>query len=193
MNVSVPHPDDRQPTVLITGLAGAGKTTLAEWMREDRGFLHLDGDVRGADGIDLCGLRDQWDRFHRHDDPFPLARTLRERTRLAGAAGALLSLPSTLLFTIERIAAARDAGLETVLLFGEPDRCLQAFLDRERRAGTRLDEPYWHRTNDRAYRRYGDAAFETVRFPAFTPDGARWTRAALVERFAAWLACRCRP
>jgi len=152
------------------------------------GYLHLDGDLRHANGIDRLGLRSDWNQFWNRGEPQRLAEVLQARAINAGAAGSLLSLPSTALFTAQRVAATRAVGLRVIVLFGSPENCVRAFLERERRMPQSLTEAHWHRNNDHVHAQYVDSAFDAVRMDAFKPDGSRWPRDEIVDMFMGRLA-----
>jgi len=175
------------PVALVIGLSGAGKTQACEWMVHE-GFLHLDGDVRDQNGIDLLGIRSEWNQFWNGGNPQNLAAVLRERAEEAKAAGALLSLPSTALFTSDRLTSARDVDLRTIMLFGPPADCIRAFLKREQKMRKPMSEADWHSNNDHVYDRYVDPVFDIVRLNAFKPDHSRWSREELVNILKARLA-----
>jgi hypothetical protein len=79
------------PIVFLGGMSGSGKTTLAGGVESDMGFLHLNIDLEGSDGIDVSGLRNEWDSFMHEGDARPLADLLRRKVQNARAAGAVLS------------------------------------------------------------------------------------------------------
>lgn len=168
------------PTALVTGLSGAGKTQVCEWLAQD-GFLHLDGDVREANGIDRLGIRSEWNQFWNRGEPQRLAMALRARARKVGAHGALLSLPSTAVFTVERVARTRAIDLRLIVLFGTPQNCIRAFLEREKKMPGPMGDADWHRNNDHVYEQYVNSAFDSVRIEAFRPDGLRWSRKEIVK------------
>lgn len=49
---------------LILGLSGTGKSSFGQWLAAERGFLHLEIDPPAGDGIDLEGLRPEWNEFY---------------------------------------------------------------------------------------------------------------------------------
>ncbi len=166
--------------VLIAGLAGAGKSTVSDWIAADLNLVHLDIDPEGKDGIDACGLRAEWTSFEM-GDPRPIAERVGALARHAGAAGAVLSFPSPVVFSREQIAAAETVGIRTVVLFGPAELCLNSFLERENKTGRGLDAERWHKFNDRTYREYGKEEYTAVRVAAFQPDGTRWPRETIVN------------
>ena len=166
---------------LVTGLSGTGKTDLSNWMVRECGFLHFDGDIRDGNGIDFCNLRSEWNQFWERNDASRLAETLNARSLDAGSNGALLSLPSTAVFTPERLQATKAVGIETVLLFGRPEHCIGAYLERERMIGSSLTEDDWRRNNQHVYDQYSATDFDQVRIKAFNPNGSRVPRGEIVE------------
>lgn len=145
--------------VFLLGLAGAGKSTVANWMAEDIAFIHLDIDPGGVDGIDACNLRDEWIAYGK-GDPRPMAESCRERARAAGAAGVVLSFPS-MVFSRGQIDAGRDAAILSLVLYGSDDRCLRAFLEREEGTGRGFDARRWHRFSDGPLKAYAGDETQT--------------------------------
>ena len=170
---------DRAAIVFLLGLSGAGKTTLASWLAEDLGMLHLEVDQPDEDGIDLEGLRPEWNEFAGGGQPAGLARVIRGRAAGARRRGAVLSFSSELVLDVAAIAAAEAAGIRTFVLHGTREECLAAFLERERATGRGFTRDYWARYNDASCIQYGRAEFAPYRLGAFV-GGRRRPHADLV-------------
>ena len=172
------------PVVLVGGLAGSGKSTVSQWAAEDLQLLHLEVDLPGTDGINFHSLRSEWDAFHLRNAGERLAAEIRRRSEAAGKRGAILSFPSNMKFTPDRIAGAKAADMEVVIVWGSPEVCLRAFLDREQATGRGFDERRWHKFNREAAALYSGDAYEPLRLHAFTADGERRPRGACMADFA---------
>jgi adenylate kinase family enzyme len=168
--------------VFLVGLSGSGKTTVASWMEEDLGFIHLDIDPpAGRDGVNVSDIRQEWDLFLHQQEATPLAKAIRARVSEASASGAVLSFPSTALFHRPMIDLAEGVGIQTIILHGSPEQCRAAFLDREKSTGRRYTADHWHRNNDRAAALYLSAEYSDARMPAFRTDGTRWSREEMMQ------------
>lgn len=173
------------PIVFIGGMSGSGKTTLAEWVESDMGFLHLNIDLEGSDGIDVNGLRLEWDTFMREGDARPLADVLRRKVQNARAAGAVLSFPSTAVFHRVLVDGASRAGIVTVILHARREQCLKQFLAREQRTGRRLTVDHWRHNNIRLAELYAGEEYQGERLAVFTKSGERRPRGRLVRAIQA--------
>jgi adenylate kinase family enzyme len=172
---------ERSPILFLLGPSGSGKTRLGGWLAEDLQMLHLEIDRwPGGDGIDLEGLRTEWNAFLGAGQATSLATAIRGRTRQAGAHAAVLSFPSSLVLAGTSIRAAEEHGIQSLVLYGSAAECLRAFLARERATGRRLDQDHWMQNNAGPYIAYSQEEFAPYRLDAFT-GGAHRTRADLVE------------
>ncbi len=158
-----------------------------EWIAEDLGFLPIEIDLWSGNGIDVHGLRHEWDCFSQSLDPVPLASILRDRIVAAGRSGVVLSFPSTTIFTREKIEAARHVGIYTAILFDVGQHSIDSFLKREQTNGRGLDEEHWHLHNDHALAVYGGPDYIGCRFDAFCAKGFHRPRADIVNAIATWL------
>ena len=140
------------PIVFLLGPSGSGKTTLACWLAEDLRFLHIEVDRwPEGDGVDLAGLRREWDAFVEFGKVGDLAAVIGERVCVAPKDGAVLSFPSTLVLPIALFEAAETHGIRLLVLYGTGAECLAAFLQRERDLGRGLDANHWVVNNARTY------------------------------------------
>lgn len=96
-----------KPIVFLLGPSGSGKTKLAEWVAKDLQFLHLEIDCwpRG-DGIDIAGLRQEWDAYLQTGEALHLAATITKIVDKDQKHGAILSFPSTLILPTPLMKAA---------------------------------------------------------------------------------------
>lgn len=161
--------ENRQPIVFLLGPSGSGKTTLGRWLAEDLRFLHLEIDRwPEGDGIDLAGLRAEWDAFLGSGQADNLAAAIRDRVSEAGRRGAVLSFSSMLLLDPDLIRAAERHGIRAFVLYGTAADCMQAFLNREQATGRGLDQEHWRRNNTHTYIAYSGTEFAPDRLEAFS-------------------------
>lgn len=171
--------------VFLVGLSGAGKSCLAKWMVEDLRFKHFDIDPpEGGDGIDTYGLREEWDGFLKGKNAEPFVTLVRQKAADAGAAGALLSFPSTSPFHRWMIDVAAEQGVKTLALYGDPELCMKAFQQRTGESAAK-----WSDNNREVIPLYGSDAYADVRLEAFKPDGSRWSREEMVGKVRNGLVC----
>ena len=157
------------PVLFLLGPSGSGKTTLGEALATERRFLHLNIDrFPDGDGIDIEGLRSEWDGLLAGASR-SFFQAVQNRAAEAGRVGAVLSFPSLLTFTPDRIRVFAKEGITTVLLFGSAAECRDAFVQNERlakRVGGDL-MAHWNLNNEAKYRALEAPDYDFVRLPAF--------------------------
>lgn len=157
----------RLPILFLLGPSGSGKTKLGGWLAEDLQMLHLEIDRwPHGDGIDLEGLRREWDAFLETGQSANLSVAVRDRVRQAGANGAVLSFPSTLVLDPVLIRAAEQRGIRSLVLYGTGAECLRAFLGREG-TGRGLGQDHWVQNNGGPYIAYSREEFAPYRLDVF--------------------------
>lgn len=159
----------------MIGPSGVGKSVISEWVTEDLKFLHLDIDQHH--GFHVNHLNKEWHQYSYHLDPNPLALVLQNRIVEVGCSGAVLSFPSTRIFTREQIDIARSVGIVTVLLWGPEKLCKKAAIERPNMPV--LEESY-NRSNQAAFSTYSSPVYDDVRIEAFLPDGHRSSHEEIV-------------
>lgn len=172
------HAVKKADVVLLLGLSGSGKTTLGSWLAEDLGMLHLDLDRAEGDGIDMEGLRPQWEALVA-GQPDGFARVIHTRAASARRQGAVLTFISDMTLSVAVIHAAEARGIRAMVLYGTREECLSAFLAREQATGRGLTREYWAEHNDDALIHFSRAEFAPHRISAFV-RGERRARADLV-------------
>jgi hypothetical protein len=165
---------------LLVGPSGAGKSTIGNWAEEDLRLLWLEADVWGADGIDRLRLRRQWDAFFYDGEPRRLANTLRLRAKKLHRAGAIVTLPSTVLLSPTQLDSAREVGLTVVVAWSTAQRCLAAFMAREEELQRGIGESHWCHYNSECLSQYGRSVYADFRLETFNHDGSRRTRMSIM-------------
>jgi hypothetical protein len=127
--------------------------------------LHIEIDRFPDDGIDLEGLRAEWNSFWDNSDARPLAAAL--NLRAAKRPGVVLSLPSGVVPTTQHSSTAQLAGFRTLVLYGTGAECLSAFIERERVSGRGLGVDHWIRNNAHAYACFSTPDFAPHRLSVF--------------------------
>lgn len=175
------------PVIFLLGPSGAGKSTLAAAIGKKFGASHLEIDRYPQDGIDLEGLRREWDTFWNVSDARSLAIEIRRRVQVAGTKGAALSFPSGVLLSDGQLSSALREAITPVVLYGTRDECLRAFLTRERATGRNLPAVHWITNSAQAHAAFGAQRFALHRVQAFSGGSFRaiddlateaWQRAA---------------
>ena len=168
--------------LFLLGPSGAGKSTVAAALAARRGYLHLELDrYPDGDGIDLAGIRSQWDSFRHGRDPSALVAELSRRAAASGAGACALSFPSGYVLPPGHVAAAQAHGVDVRILYGSAAACIGAFLDREAASGRGLDADWWMRNNDRSYLLLSRPEFAARRLEVFASDGAHLPLERVVE------------
>ena len=90
--------DQKQlPLIFVLGPSGAGKSQLGIWLADDLHLLHMEIDRwPKGDGIDLEGIRAEWNAYYLDGSITPLASLLRSRAAKADRAGTVLTFPGGL-------------------------------------------------------------------------------------------------
>ena len=163
-----------KPTVFLLGPSGSGKTRLSEWLDEDLRFLRIEIDCwPEGDGIDLAGLRKEWDAFLGSGNVRSLAAAIGTKVRAANRQGAVLSFPSTFVLPTALAEAAEAEGVRIVILYGTGAHCLAAFLRRELELGRGLDADHWIANNAQTYAQISRPEYAKYRLNAFTKTNHR--------------------
>jgi|ERR1035438_3903464 adenylate kinase family enzyme len=158
--------------LFVLGPSGSGKSDFAKFLEKQNRWLRLEIDqFPKGDGIDINDLRQQWDLFYPARNAIELAKELRKRTDEAGRTRCVISFPSGLVLSPGHIAAAEEASIQVVYLYGSAAHCVNAFLERERISGRNLDFNHWLLNNRESYLAMSDPVFERYRVHVFDIDG----------------------
>ncbi len=158
--------------IVLGGPSGSGKSWLGRFLG-DNGSLHLEADIRDADGIDSLGLRNAWDAFYLRYDPVPLSQAMEDRRLATQRSRVVLGLPST---PLSPAHLQKAAGMLLIrFLAGSALACLQSFLKRE--AGGRATEvqlqAFWELHNKAIMAALKSPEYTAFRLEAFQADGQR--------------------
>lgn len=131
-----------KPVVFLLGPSGVGKTTLGDALERDAGMLHIlfDGHPAG-NGVDVAGLRPQWEALLGARNPQPLAGEVRRRVEAGGRSGAVISCPSGIMPAQDGRAAAwhfprslvttmASVSVRCAVLVGPAEACTEAAVHR---------------------------------------------------------------
>jgi hypothetical protein len=143
--------------------------------------MHLEIDRYPEDGIDLEGLRPEWDAFWHHGNAAALATLVRERLAQREASGAVLSFPGGVVPTEVHISAALAERITLVVLYGSGAECLDAFLSRERASGRNLTVDHWIGNNASPYAAFSAPLFSPYRLNVFADGRFRDIRSLITE------------
>jgi hypothetical protein len=141
------------PILFILGPSGAGKTTLADYLASQHRVLHINFDQPG-NGVDIEGLRKEWNALLDDRNPISLVDAIRNRIRAGDWRGASVTCPSGIvpsgnpgasgcLLSKEYLQEMKSLGLHCIVVYGTRDECLAAFLARD----PDKDERYWRANN----------------------------------------------
>lgn len=158
--------------LLLLGPSGAGKSFIGSCLQESHNWGWIEADLWGGDGIDESGLRSEWDAFLQRGQPLPLTEALRRRGAERGRRGIVLTLPSGVLIQAERVRAL-EPYFAVRYVFGAPEHCIRAFLDREVETGRLLPREWWISCNLGLYPSLAARALRPYLIHAFNPDGSR--------------------
>jgi hypothetical protein len=159
---------EHKSILFLMGPSGVGKSTLAGWIAKDLGLLHIEIDrFPEGDGIDLEGLRTEWDAFWNGRNMGPITSTLLTRASSADCSGVILSFPSGVVPSSEHLEAAEKARVRVIVLYGTGAECLGSFLRRELASGRNLSVEHWIQNNALYYARFSEPRFAAHRLLVF--------------------------
>lgn len=149
---------NHKPILFILGPSGAGKTTLGDFLARKHRILHIDFDQPGG-GVDIEGLRKEWNAFLDDRKPHLLAEAIQGRIRSSGMEGASITCPSGIVPSTAPSANGVElskvyleematTGFCTVVLYGIRNDCLASFLNREKATKSRIGNPEWWDSNN---------------------------------------------
>lgn len=162
-----------KPIIFVLGPSGVGKTYLSEMLAKNKFlYVHIDTDKKERT-FAANGFPSEWDDDFHKVDPVHLVGVLRNRLGDMHA-GAVVSFPTTCVFTSEKLVEAEQHGVTPTLLWGEQKDCIRAAEERIRKKGMPFDLPRYIRRNEPTFRAYGSPEYGTFKVKAFREDGSRY-------------------
>jgi shikimate kinase len=159
----------------ILGPSGVGKSSFGRHLAVNRNWLHLEIDqFPTGDGIDIHGLRQEWNEFYDRKNPVALIAKLTQHTSAKNKNHCVLTFPSGVVLSDEHVRSSSDQ-IQTIYLYDSAAHCIRAFLDRERRSKRNLGVDHWMTNNRTSYFLMSTPVFEPSRVHVFTHSGARRT------------------
>ncbi len=160
----------------VLGPSGVGKTHFCEYLQNQHDWLHIDLDEtyppRGDGTTDKMELKETCNQFFLKFRRRPMLSQIRKKLASSGRSHTVLSFPSNDVLNANHIRAIKNR-VRIVYLYGNQQRCLDAFLERERISGRCLDEEHWKFYNHELYETLNDSALRPWIIEAFQKDGTR--------------------
>lgn len=155
--------------LLLGGPAGVGKSHFASRVLKSRDWEHLEFDEYSGGRVDPV-LHRKWEAFYCHHEAIEFHKELRKQ--YSRFENLVVTLTGKTLFGPDHISAAKGL-FHIAYLWGKPEDCLEAFLERERLEPRGLDYWTWIQNNRDTYLWF-DLSFSKVRrVNAFADDGSR--------------------
>ena len=174
--------DQKREVWLILGPSGAGKSSFGEWLVAERNWLHIEIDrYPDGDGIDLIGLRHEWNEFYKNRDAKCFREAVHRYCLEVNKTSSVLTFPGNLVLHSDHITAALQEGIRTIYLYGSAAHCISAFLKREQQTARNLDLAHWMAHNRDPYLRMSEPVFAPHRIHVFTHTGVRITHTDVFE------------
>jgi hypothetical protein len=162
--------------LLIAGPSGAGKSVVAKEFEWAYAFAHIDidQDVGRTHGFELNGLPAEWHKDISVLDFNQLMMGLRNLVTEHGQRGAVISIPTSHVFTADQLDTAFGAGLSPVLLWGTEEQCIEARRMRSKVNRKRFndeDVERFRRKNRKTFDTYSRSEYDQYRIEMFRPNG----------------------
>ncbi len=154
----------------LLGPSGVGKTWFGNWLQDERGYLHILIDrPDGKDGLKEEGLEESW-----KEGFAAFAEELQSRAETEDKNGCVLTVPSVNVFPVEIIGQLAGHGIGVRYLYGPKEKCIEEFVNREKREGhPERDRNFWSTNNEPYYGQIGAPELAPYRGDVITPSGAR--------------------
>lgn len=125
----------------------------------------------------------EWNQFFFKFRGRPLVSKIRNKFASPTHSRIVLSFPSDYVLDINHIRAI-NSHVKIIYLYGNQQRCLNAFLQRERLSGRCFDEEHWQHNNHKLYEALDGQALRPWGVEAFHQDGTRKSTAMLYDEIA---------
>lgn len=156
----------------ILGPSGTGKSSFGEYLAKIKNWYHLEIDQFDKNGIDIHGLRQDWDAYCYKHDPSGLLKEIERRAKESGKFNCILTFPGNLVLSTDHISAVSD-NIKIIYLYGSAARCITAFLKREQEMHRKLGLDHWITYNYATYIKMSEPEFEANRVYVWTHNGER--------------------
>jgi shikimate kinase len=156
----------------VLGPSGTGKSSFGEYLANNKDWYHLEIDQFDKDGIDIHGLRQDWDAYFCKREPSGLLKELEKRTKDSGKFNCVLTFLGNLVLSTDHISAVAD-NIKIIYLYGSAARCITAFLKREKETHRNLGLDFWITNNCASYIKMSEPEFEANRVYVWTNNGER--------------------
>ena len=162
--------------LFVLGPSGVGKSEISKAFQETYSFLHvdIDQDRDSQHGFELNHLPAEWDKDIALIDFTQLATEIQRRIAQQSRVGAVVSVPTTHVFSSQQLKIAGNAGLSPVVLWGTEQQCIQARRERSKKNRKRFNEKdveRYQRKNRRTFETYSHPEYDPYRIVVFSPDG----------------------
>jgi adenylate kinase family enzyme len=159
----------------ILGPSGVGKSDFGKYLAVKHKWLHLEIDrFPNGDGIDIHGLRQEWDQFYQRKDPRAIVAELTKRLLAEGKNDCALTFPSGVVLSDEHMRSTNEQ-IKIIYLYGSAAHCISAFLNRERQSKRNLGVDHWITNNCASYFLMSTPVFNPNRVHVFSHSGTRRT------------------
>jgi hypothetical protein len=155
----------------LLGPSGVGKTCFGNWLQDNRKYLHIPID-RGDEGSgwELEGFKELWEK----EDLSPFASELDNRAKTSRKDGCVLTFPSVDFLDSHSIVTLAGYSIAVRYLYGDKEKCIEAFVNREKAAGhPERDRAFWSTNNEDNYRKIAGDELKDYRADIINASGKR--------------------
>jgi shikimate kinase len=169
----------------VLGPSGTGKSSFGEYLTNIKNWYHLEIDQFDKDGIDINGLRRDWDAYYNNFKSSGLITELKKRVKESGKSNCVLTFPGNLVLLTDHISAVAD-NIKIIYLYGSAARCITAFLKREQKMYRNLGLDHWITYNCATYIKMSEPELEANRVHVWTHNGERRQHEDIFAEVLVW-------
>lgn len=165
----------------LFGLSATGKTHFARYIAARNDWIHIEIDQAYGKikGLELYGFQDEWNDFITTGDLRSLIKKIYAKMVTEQKSGAILTFPSGRFLDLKQIENLNKSA--TVLYFtGDPELCINSFLEREKKIGRNLPVSYWHDHNTQLLKYMSSHGMDKWTIDVFNENGKRKTENELL-------------
>jgi len=171
------QPDKSATHYFLLGPSGIGKTWIGNWIEDNRNHLHITID-RGDDP-DVPEEFTELSEQLAQGNPTLIARELDKLATAAGKKNCVLTFKSVEFIDPQEIAKLADQRIAVKYLYGPKEKCIDAFVSREKANGhSERDRSFWC-TNNGKYQRMGGPGMADYSVWVFDSSGNRLSEAEI--------------